>query len=195
MDNRKFRIELGINLFAAPVPMTNPNLRIFPLQNALIDISGGKRAARPAWYSRLNTGDEISFRLVDLSSARVPDHQPEYPEMALVEFLFNDPMTGQPTNPFTERIAEWQISNRRKNRWSPVYSQSRDEKLPTWNLYPCNVEGTKLKKLRFAECDEGESCRAVELTVAIKLPHDGWIDHFVFDPEMIISETDNDGDF
>ena len=39
-----------------------------------------------------------------------------------------------------------------------------------------------------------EQFRAFELTVAIKMVREGWVNHYVFDPKMIVSETDNEGD-
>ena len=196
--NRKFRVELGINLHAAPVQQTNPNMRIFPLQNALIDITEGDNGgAKPAWYSRLGTGDEISFRLVDISNRRAQSCGPDYPSFALAEFYFNNPTTGQPANPFAEAVVDWRFSERLDDQPSPVYSLSPEQQLPTWNFIGRSAEGEELESLHFAEFSgrsEGEPFRAFELTVAIKMVREGWVNHYVFDPEMIVSETDNEGD-
>ena len=199
---KKFRVELGINLHAAPVPQTNPNMRIFPLQNALIDITDGDGPdnASAAWYSHLSTGDEISFRLVDITNLRVPEHEPTYPSIALAEFYFNNPNTGQSANPFEEEVVGWRFSDRLEDQKSPAYSLNPDHLLPTWNLIGRNADGENLEVLRFADfttygdSEERTKFRAFELTVAIKVIEDGWVNHYVFDPEMIISETESEGD-
>lgn len=209
-ENRKYRIELGINLHAAPVPQTNANLRIFPLQNALIDITEGEaEEAKPAWYSKLGIGDTLSFRLVDISHRRAPEQEITYPSLALAELYFCNPSTGQPADPFTESIGGWRISERSDDRYSPVFSLDSEHLLPNWDIVGANADGELFETLEFADFtgdggdgDGGESdgeedreaYRAFELTVAIKMARDGWVNHYVFDPEMIVSETDNEGD-
>lgn len=193
MSSKKFRVELGINLHAATIPKTNPNMRLFPLQNALIDVTAGERKAKPAWYSRLHVGDEISFRLVDLSSLRVPETELDYPDMAVAELLFSDPVSGRFANPFAQKVVEWRIADKIKERKSPVYGQEAGQRLPTWNLHGYTARGRKLKSLTFAKCPNGTLCRAFELTVVLKSVVGAWVNHFVFDPEMIVSETDSGG--
>ncbi len=200
--SKKFRIELGINLHAAPVPQTNPNMRIFPLQNALVDITRGEAPehARAAWYSHLRAGDEICFRIVDISSLRVPGHEPNYPSMALAEFYFNNPVTGRPANPFEEDVVEWRFSDRLEDQRSPVYSLNAEHLLPTWDLVGRSGAGEEYETLKFAdfstleEVEGHHKFRAFELTVAIKMADGGWMNHYVFDPEMIVSETESEGD-
>lgn len=197
-ENKKFRVELAINLHSAPIPQTNPNMRIFPLQNALIEITeGDDNHTKPAWYSRLGTGDEISFRLVDISNLRAPSYEPDYPRLALAELYFNNPTTGQAANPFTETIVDWRLSDRLEDRPSPVYSLDSTHQLPTWDLLGRNASGQELGSLqfaKFAECTDEGKFRAFELTVVFKMVREGWVNHYVFDPEMIVSETDNEGD-
>ncbi len=194
--NKTFRVELGINLHAAPVPQTNPYMRIFPLQNALIDIIKGEDQAKPAWYAHLGIGDTISFRVVDISNLRQPDRETKYPDIALAEFYFNNPLTGKPANPFTKRVVDWRFSDRR-SCFSPPYCLDESVQLPSWDLDGFDAAGEPIKTLRFADFEKaeaGEGFRAFELTVAIKTASDGWINHYVFDPEMIVSETDNEGE-
>ena len=112
--NKTYRVDLGINLHAAPVPQTNPNMRIFPLQNALIDVTGGEEKAKPAWYSHLGIGDTISFRLVDITHLRNPELDTQLPELAIAEFYFNNPVTGQAAEPFTESVAYWRFSEEQR---------------------------------------------------------------------------------
>lgn len=195
-ETKKFRVELGINLHAAPVPQTNPNMRIFPLQNALIDVTRGEAHARPAWYAHLGIGDEISFRVVDISNLRMPELEPEYPHYALAEFYFNNPMTGRPDNPFTEKVVDWRFSERLDDCVSPAYSLRDTHRLPTWDLIARGADGEPIDSLVFADFrkPEDRGHRAFELTVAIKMVKDGWVNHYVFDPEMIVSETDSEGD-
>ncbi len=194
--NKTFRVELGINLYAAPVPQTNPNMRIFPLQNALVDVTDGDDQPKPAWYAHLGIGDAISFRLVDISNRRVPDHEADYPELAVAEFYFNNPVTGRPANPFTRKVVDWRFSDRLEACTSPAYCLNESVKLPAWDLIPLSAKGKPIKTLRFADFDKAESgqpFRAFELTVALKMARDGWINHYVFDPEMIVSDSDTEG--
>ncbi len=194
--NKTFRVELGINLYAAPVPQTNPNMRIFPLQNALIDVTDGEGQAKPAWYAHLGIGDTISFRLVDISNLHLPEREPEYPELALAEFYFTNPVTGQPAHPFTERVVDWRFSDRLDDCSSPAYCPDTSVLLPSWDLLARDAVSEPIETLRFADfetTESGNEFRAFELTVAIKMARDGWINHYVFDPEMIVSETDNEG--
>ena len=196
--NKTFRVELGINHYAAPVPQTNPNLRVFPLQNALIEFGESAEDYKPAWYSRLGIGDEISFRLVDISSLRVPSHEPDYPGLGIAELYFCNPLTGETAHPFTQRIAEWSLSERLEDQVSPVYSLNPEHRLPTRNIIAHTFGGQEQSSLTFSDFDplEGneQPFRAFELTVALKMKVDGWTNHYVFDPEMIVSETDNEGD-
>ena len=193
--NKTFRVDLGINLHAAPVPQTNPNMRIFPLQNALIDVTDGEEKATPAWYAHLGIGDAISFRLVDISHLRKPELDTQLPELAIAEFYFNNPATGQPAEPFTETVAYWRFSEEQRCS-SPVYCLKEGVELPSWDLVPYRAAGDPIESLQFADfetAEPGEGFRAFELTVAIKTAVDGWINHYVFDPEMIVSEFDNEG--
>ena len=190
---KTFRVELGINLHAAPVPQTNPNMRVFPLQNALIDVTGDQ--AKPAWYAHLGVGDTISFRVVDISNLRFPGRETEYPDIALAEFYFNNPQTGKPATPFTEKVFHWSFSER-QSLPSPAYCLDPDVHLPSWDLVGCDALGRPIEPLIFADfkqADSNEGFRAFELTVAIKTAMDGWVNHYVFDPEMIVSDTDSEG--
>ena len=192
---RIFRVELGINLHAAPVPQTNPNMRIFPLQNALIDVTDGDDQPKPAWYAHLGIGDEISFRVVDISKLR-GDGETEYPDLVLAEFFFNNPNTGRSVNPFDQEVISWRFADRGPDQPSPPYSLDGCE-FPVWDMVPHNALGKPIESLEFADfpkAERGMGFRAYELTVVLKLYREGWVNHYVFDPEMIVSETDNEGD-
>lgn len=193
--SKTFRVEIGINLHAAPVAQTNPNMRIFPLQHALIDLCHGPDAEpKAAWYSRLCFGDEISFRLVDTTGLRVPSYEPDYPDLVVAKLLFADPMTGQEANPFTQRIFDWRLSERSEDQSSPVFCLDPTHRLPTWDLIGHNIEGEEFRSLVFAQEGEQNAARSFELTMVLKMLREGWVNHYVFDPEMIVSETDNEGD-
>ena len=92
----------GINLNAATMPRTNPNMRLFPLQDALIDVTDEKKP-KPAWYTRLKPGDRMAFRLVDISNlSQSQGPLPEYPSLALVDTgsywvhgFFKESLVGQ----------------------------------------------------------------------------------------------------
>ncbi|MEM9553499.1 MAG: hypothetical protein AAGC60_04520 [Acidobacteriota bacterium] len=209
---RRFRIELALDLHSAPIPNVNPNMRIFPLQNALIDFSHGDDAPRPAWYTNLAIGDELSFRLVDITTRRIPWDSPDYPRLVVAEVYFTNPNTGLRAHPFTEDVREWHLSEPLERQPSPVYSVATNRPLPTWNLVAVNTAGETVETLEIAGFDalgpsvsrpddhddslEGDRVRyrAFELAVILRMQHNGWVNHYVFDPQMIVSETDNHGD-
>lgn len=200
-ETKRFRVELAVNLHAAPIPKTNPNLRVFPMQNALVDLTKGEDHAEPAWYSRLAVGDEISFRLVDISNWRLSDAEPDYSLLTLAELYFNNPVTGRKTNPFTQTVLDWRLSDRiSEDQPCPAHNPDPDERFPAWNLLAHTVDGELLETLQLAGLDPLEAgdepgiFRAFELTGVLKERRDGWVNHFVFDPMMIVSETDNTGD-
>ncbi|MEM7351751.1 MAG: hypothetical protein AAF657_13220 [Acidobacteriota bacterium] len=194
--NKTFRVDLGINLHVAPVPQTNPNMRIFPLQNALLDLTDGEDRAKPAWYAHLGIGDTISFRVADISHRRSPETETTYPDLVVAEFYFTNPTTGASDNPFTTQVIDWRFSERLEDCPSPAYCLDDSVLLPTWDLIAYDAAGEPIETLQFADVTQSESgdgYRAFELTVAIKMVRDGWVDHYVFDPEMIVSDTDNEG--
>ena len=184
---RKLRVELGINLHAAPIPQTNPNMRIFPLQNALIDVTD-PGDPKPHWYTCLRSADELSFRLVDISDLREVTEEPDYPEVALAEFYFTNPTTGQTSNPFTENIVKWKIGDRHEeDLQSPVYSVGSAMELPTWDFIALDHLDNEFPTLELASCAPLKF-QAFELAVVLKINRDGFINQYVFDPEMIVDE-------
>lgn len=189
MAKKTFRIELGINLNAATISRTNPNMRLFPLQNALIDVTGGEEAAKPAWYTRLEVDDVLSFRLVDTTHLRNPQAPASYPAVTFLDFFFTAPDSGLPVSPFVESPSSWQISEQLRFRPSPVYSRWPDQELPTWDVFATTPAGKELTSVTLAGIGSGVAFRAFELAVALKTVRDGWTDQFVFDPEMIVNET------
>lgn len=188
---RKFRMEIGINLQAATLPRTNPNMRLFPLQHALVEVSeDGKEG--PAWITRLRARDQLSFLLVDTTGLfRGHTRELAQPSLGLVEFLFTNPNSGRQENPFEEGITSWEVAELAMPRVSPVYSHPADELLPTRQLYALSREGRRDEWLTLAPFQPGEGPRLVELTVALRLERGGWTDQFIFDPEMIISDIGN----
>lgn len=187
MPTRDFRIELGLNRKATTLSRTNPNMRLFPLQNALVDITD-EDAPSPAWYSRLKAGDTLSFRLVDISDL----DRPELPETvpSRLYLSFRDPRTGGPANPFDENVQSWRISRTCELRQSPVFSRAGSPDLPTWDVLWRDDDGWKTDPLALARLGNRDY-RGFELAVALEVRRDGWVDQFLFDPEMIVSERDN----
>lgn len=188
---RRFRIELGIDQGAATLPRTNPNMRLFPLQNSLIDLTGGKGEETSAWYSQLRAGDRLSFRLVDISNLR--SLQPPAPERHpdLLKFRFTDrDDPDKRANPFTERTSDWRISRLCRHRRSPVYSLLPGQKLPSWAILGKDESGHPVRWVTFAKSGKLHPFRIFELSVAISIRSAfGWVNQFVFDPEMIVCET------
>jgi|GEM_PF-7011156 len=184
--SRTFRIEMGLNLKAATIPRTNPNMRLFPLQNALIDVTRGEAKAVPAWYSWMYAGDRLSFRLVDIT--RSGGQEATTIEPALVKLSFTDPDTGLPENPFVEDVGRWRISDHWTYRWSPPYSRGADQELPTWDLSWSDGLSWREGTLTLSSLASGQQLHGFEMAVAIRIHRDGWTDQYVFDPEMIVGE-------
>jgi hypothetical protein len=162
-------------------------MRLFPLQNALGEVTpeGG---LVPAWYSRLCSGDEMSFRLVDISDLAGASC-PAYPGLALLEFIFTDPRTGAPRSPFSDPPAAWKISPDCRQELSPVYSRFPGQELPTWDILAVDAVGGEESSVRLAAVPPGDF-RTFGLSVVLKMQRDGWTDQFIFDPEMIVGGTD-----
>ena len=136
------------------------------------------------------------FRVVDISKLRAVGEDPTYPELVLAEFYFNNPNTGQAANPFTKSVASWRFGEGGGSQPSPAYSLDGCE-FPVWDVVPHDALGRPISTLEFDDfpkAEQGAQFRAFELTVVIKLYREGWVNHYVFDPEMIVSETDNEGD-
>ena len=187
MPHKDFRIELGLNRKSAPLSRTNPNMRLFPLQNALIDVTDEDEPSA-AWYSRLVAGDTLSFRLVDITELLRPE--PPEPAPDLVKLTFREPNTGRPANPFDQEIHRWRVSRTSEMRRSPVFSRKRSPDLPTWDLQWRADDGWKSDPLPLARPGH-RRYRGFEMAVALEVRWEGWIDQYVFDPEMIVSERDN----
>jgi hypothetical protein len=187
MHRKDFRIELGLNRKAAHLSRTNPNMRLFPLQNALIDVTDEDEPL-PAWYTRLETGDALSFRLVDIT--HLARSEPPEPAPNLVKLTFRDPDRGRPADPFEEDVRSWRISHTCELRPSPVFSRERSPDLPTWNVEWRGDDGWKSGRLTLARPSR-RKYRGFEMAVAVDIRRDGWVDQYVFDPEMIVSEHDN----
>jgi hypothetical protein len=179
---RTFRIELGVNFDAATIPRTNPNMRVFPLQNALIDVTQGESEATAQWYTRLHSGDRLSFRLVNIT--RIAGGSLEVPR--LVELSFTDPDSGLPADPFVEVVRRWQIEEPSKPRTSPVYSYGTRDKLLSWEIAWFDGNHRSTQPLTLASVEDGYC--GFELAMAVGLHRGGWYDQYVFDPEMIVGE-------
>lgn len=182
-----FRLELGINLNSAIISRTKPEHRLFPLQNALIDITNGENAAGPSWYTRIQAGDQLWFRLVDISNLKQtqPATPPAHP--AEIEFIFTEPQTGAPSSPFVDTPVSWQISNQAQRRTSPVYSLVPGQELATWDVYGLSATREQIPSTTFAEVS-GFQAFELSVTLGVERNNDGSLDQFVFDPEMIVSE-------
>ena len=184
-------MEIGINLQAATLPRTNPNMRLYPLQHGLVDMTDPEKEM-PAWVTRLRAHDHLSFLLVDTTQiSRGHERELALPSLGLVEFLFTNPNSGRQENPFEEDVTSWKVSDVEEPWVSPVYSHPPDKSLPSRRISALNRRGEERDWLTLATFQPGEGPRLVELTVALRLERAGWIDQFVFDPEMIISDIDS----
>ena len=188
MTHRRLRVELGINLDAKTMTKTDPDKRLFPLQDALVDIT--EEWPKPFWYSHLRPHDRVSFRLVDITdlSRPRPRAQPCCPTS--VHLAFSDPTSGDSCNPFEQKIQGWKVDSTSTRRLSPVYSMATGDKLPTWDLLWQGEDGWQSGPVTLAALGQVRY-RCFEMSMALAVQRDS-IDCFVFDPEMIVSESDND---
>lgn len=188
---RHYRLELGINLNAATIPRTNPNMRLFPLQDALVDITD-LETPKAAWYSQLAPGDTMTFRLLDISNLSESTEPIEtYPSVALADFIFTDPNSGESSNPFVEQVTRWQFARESESHWSPPYSRRRDQSLMSWGIHAEDSAGTTLPHVTLAAPETGRNERFTNLAVVIWTRRQGFIDQFIFDPEMIVGDIGN----
>ncbi len=182
------RLELGINGNAAPIVETRWKSRYLPLENALIDLTDGDSPS-PQWFTKIHAEDRISFRLVDISD--LDDPVPPLPSPpALIDFFFTQPETGERAAPFCEegeKPLKWKISRASTPRWSPVFSRDEGQELPTWDLFAETPAG-RHDELTFRRGTG--AFRAFQLSVALEVHRAPYRDFFVFDPEMIVSDTD-----
>lgn len=191
MTHRRLRIELGINLNATTMTKTDPKKRLFPLQNTLVDIT--ENEPKPLWYSQIRSGDELSFRLVDITDLSRPDTPPCRP--ACVSLVFSAPTTGDSCNPFEQTILEWKVDRTATERFSPVYSTVTGKKLPTWDLVWRGEGGQGWQRRPVTLAALGrDRYRCFEMSMALVVDRERELRdaHFVFDPEMIVSESDSD---
>lgn len=185
----EYRVELGINLKAATMPRTNPNMRLFPLQDALVNVTDAD-SPKPAWYTGLKPGDTMTFRLVDISNLSQSDGpMASYPTLVLADFIFTDPNLGNNVSPFVEQVTGWTFGERQLLP-SPAYSLNPDQKLLSWDICPENANGATHRRVELAKPKKGDRQRFVNLAVVIWAKRDGFIDQFIFDPEIIINEAD-----
>lgn len=185
MNPRKLCIELGINLDAAPITCTDPAKNLFPLQNALLDVTDDGRP-KPLWYSQLRSYDELSFRLVDITDLLDPQTPASRP--TTVKIRFADPVTGKPLDPFEQAVSGWKLDPTSTLRFSPVYSAPAGRDLPTWNLLWQSGNTWHDGPLTLAATGQAPF-RGFEMSMALEVHRGSEVSHYVFDPEMIVSET------
>jgi len=180
--NRKFRIELGMNLNATTFPHTDPAKQLYPLQNAPIRLTKQNKAS-PAWWTRFRPGDEFIFRLVDITNVESPNPG-EFGFKAEVKFGCTDPNTGDKVQPFTEPPGVWRVSSKVESHRSPVYSP--DVALPTRGIYPEHSSGPH-HSVVLAQIDS--SPFRFEFSGEVIAEVGGVRRRFLFDPEIIISDA------
>jgi hypothetical protein len=189
--SRHFRFELGFNRSAAPItapvapsmvpPSEGPPL--YPLQGALILLGSDA----PAWCTFFVGGDMLSFRLVDITNLQQPDPKAATPSG--VAMAFRDPDTGTPARPFIGDPGSWSLRDANAvMRWSPPYSRSSSQLLPTWDLQ-AKVGQTEQDQFGFSPVASGFS--SCELSVGTRIVRPGEAEtevSYVFDPEIIIGD-------
>ena len=180
LSPRTFRLEIGVNLSASNLDHSPPNENLFPLQNALVDITQDEQP-RPAWYSIFRPQDELVFRLVDITRLL----EPPAPPMATVALHVDIAPLGQQQGPFTEMPASWSVESMMMRRKSPPFNPEPID-LPTWEIQPLDENGQPIS-LIFALV---KGLTRFELSVALDVDlGSGDIRKYVFDPELVVSET------
>ena len=182
MKARQFRIELGINLNAAPIKGSALSSKLYSLQNAPIDMSH-PGSPTPVWWTRFEPGDEFTIRLVDITILKGPTPDP-FNFMADISFNGTDPSTGSEVQPLTEPAGAWTVSSTVESLPSPVYSPN--QALPTRTIYPENSSGPDGRVTLAAA---GSYPFRFEFSGEVTVEIDGHTRHYVFDPEMIICDA------
>ena len=182
LSPRTFRIDFGVNLLAANILHTPPEQNLFPLQNALVNITR-EGHPEPDWYSTFRPGDTLVFRLVDITHlVKTQDPPTATADLAVAITL---PDTGEHSDPFTQMPASWAIDPTMVRRKSPPFNPAM-RSLPTWEIQPLDKNGQPIS-LIFAQV---KGLATFELSVALSIDlGDGDIRNYVFDPELVVSET------
>ncbi|MEM9594021.1 MAG: hypothetical protein AAGD06_07150 [Acidobacteriota bacterium] len=179
---RKFRIELGINLNATTIAHTDPTKQLYPLQNAPIRLQPHRQTS-PDWWTRFEPGDELTFRLVDITNLAQPNPG-EFDFEAQMTFHCTDPATGFEVQPLTEPAGVWTVDSKVESRKSPVYSPT--VALPTRDIVPMySSRGPHSVVLAACASDPFRFEFAGEVVAMIN----GERRCYVFDPEIIVSDA------
>lgn len=175
-----YQMQMGFDLNSAILTGTSPDQNLYPLQNALVDMTDGET---PAWYTQLVAGDEIEFWFFNISTVQARGSNPEFthPEITLA---FADPESGQSVWPFLngEAGANWSLfAVDLGPTTSPVYSVG-GKKLPT--SYRAAIDGGSPYTFTLKEGFFKVSAR-----LQVTNSETGQPMNFVFDPEWIVNTS------
>lgn len=190
---RSFRVELGFDREADRILGTRPESHLYPLQNALVDITGGDGPgqAKPAWYTKLSPKDTVYIRLLDITDlvhgTCDAGHQPSPPSPSTLIIETTHPRDQGQRVKVLEQEAHWRPKYARCVS-SPVFSTG-NQQFSGFDLYP-NPADSLPGVIR--DLPAGEPFLTAELSMLIQI--DG-VTHkkFVFDPEMIIGPQSGGG--
>ncbi|MEM7349543.1 MAG: hypothetical protein AAF657_01970 [Acidobacteriota bacterium] len=190
---RHFRIELGFDRQADRILGTRASDNLYPLQNALVDISegDGKSQAKPAWYTKLQPHDTVYLRLLDITDLVLgtcdDEQEPAAPLPQEVQIATTETRDRGRRMPVLAQPAEWHVVSP-VCAWSPVFSVG-NQRFAGYDLYP-NPDDSQPAEIRDLPAEH--FLLAAELSMLITLescPEK----QFVFDPEMIVGPQSTDG--
>ena len=135
---RLFLLELGFDCEAAPILGTDEQDRIFPLQHALVDVTE-PNAPKPAWYTKMRPGDQVSMRLLDISNLEDgtwdPGHRPKAPGPQQIHVRTTDPKDRDVRVSVLLDTPSWQAIALHTGVESPVFSVE-NQLFVGWDLSP-----------------------------------------------------------
>ena len=176
-----YRYELEFDRHAAPLRHTPPELRFFPLQAFLVDVTKGQQ--KPAWITKLSPGDTLTIRLLDISDlifgTATDDGDAETPVPKSFAMHCTAPRNrSRRIDVFAPEITDWQRIPYRGP--STVFTTSRQEFVGVDFVPP---HGMLLTVRPFKETAD----MFVELGFHV-IFEDGLLErNYVHDPEMIVS--------
>ena len=181
---RRFLLELGFDLEAAPILGTPADAHLYPLQHALVDVTDASEP-KPAWYTKMQPKDLVSMRLLDITDLEHgtwdSGQQRRVPAPETIHVTTTHPRDRDQRVSVLTETATWYAKYVVRGVKSPVFS-IEDQTFVGWELYPY-PGSSRLGEVR--EIPAGSRLLAAELSMLITL--DRYPEkRFVFDPEMIV---------
>lgn len=181
---RRFLLELGFDLEAAPILGTPADAHVYPLQHALVDMTDESRP-KPAWYTKMQPTDLVTMRLLDITDLEHgtwdSGHQDRVPAPETIHVTTTHPKDRDQRLSVLTEPAQWYAKYLVRGVKSPVFS-TEDQEFVGWELYP--YPGNSRPGV-VCSIPAGRRILMAELSMLITL--DRYPEkRFVFGPEMIV---------